>query len=88
MYLPFAANGIASLLGSLRCFLVFSGVVLVPDSDAIRFICGEVLVEFDDDDDDGVCAGLFGLGILVVGEDLVGGSFDRLVLNKGAILTG
>lgn len=63
-------------------------MVLVPDSDAIRFTCGEVLVEFVVDDADGVCAGLFDLGILVADEDLVGGSFDRLVLNKGAILTG
>lgn len=73
----------ASLLGSLRCFLVFSGVLLLPESDAIRFICGEVLLtELGDGDDD-----LYELGI-VDADGLDVGSLDRLVLNKGAILTG
>lgn len=71
----------ASLLGSLRCFLVFSGVLLLPESDAIRFICGEVLLtELGDGD-------LYELGI-VDADGLEAGSLDRLVLNKGAILTG
>lgn len=72
----------ASLLGSLRCFLVFSGVLLLPESDAIRFICEVLLTELGDGDDD-----LYELGI-VDADGLEAGSLDRLVLNKGAILTG
>lgn len=70
----------ASLLGSLRCFLVFSGVLLLPESDAIRFICEVLLTELGDGD-------LYELGI-VDADGLEAGSLDRLVLNKGAILTG
>lgn len=73
----------ASLLGSLRCFLVFSGVLLLPESDAIRFICEVLLTELGDGDDDD----LYELGI-VDADGLEVGSLDRLVLNKGAILTG